>query len=70
VPQPEPSVNCVKTKDAGAREGVRTSREMQIEKVARTLMGANQRTMRCSVRVASEHIMPDIMRIRIERSTI
>lgn len=70
VPQPEPLVKVVKTNEAGASFGVRVRREMHIAMVARTFMGANQRTIWCKIRVAREQIMPETIRTRIERRTI
>ena len=60
----------VKTHFADCFSGVRIRRAMQIEKVAKTLMGANQRTMRWRVLVAREQIMPAMTRMPMERRTI
>jgi hypothetical protein len=70
VPQPEPLVKLVKTQVADCLFGVRARRTMQIARVAKTLMGANQKTISWRVFVVREQITPKMMSISIERSTI
>jgi hypothetical protein len=70
VPHPEPFVKFVKTHFALCLFGVRTRREIQIAIDAKTLMGANQRTISWSVLVVREQIMPKTINIATERRTI
>ena len=60
----------VKTHFADCLLGVMTRRTMQIMSVARTLMGANQRTILWRVLVVREQITPLIMSIAIESKTV
>ncbi len=46
------------------------SRAMHIATVARTLIGANQRTMRCRALVVSEQTMPKITSVSRATSTV
>ena len=67
---PEPSVISVKTNLALRLSGVKTRSAMQVPIDANTLMGANQRIIRCRAFVVNEQIIPKTKSVRRATSTV